>query len=209
MRRRYPKPPDEAYAGFERKSPVFHSRKKFKRNHYHPLFKGTLKFGYSGQNTISKPTTISHSSSLPVGANHAFPVTLVEADPSPWHAEDDNELVARDSLEGMSSDRVESRTDKKDWSSDKEEWISDQEWQSSDKEGLSSDKEGRSFDKERQISDKEGWSSDKEGRSSKREERSFVKVGSSSDRDGRSSIKEGSSSQRGERKCTPKEEEEL
>ena len=179
-------------------------------------FKSTLKFGYSGQNTTSKPTIISHSSSLPVGANHAFPVTLVEADPSPWHAEDDNELVARDSLEGMSSDRVESRTDKKDWSSDKEEWISDQEWQSSDKEGLSSDKEGRSFDKERQSSDKEGWSSDKEGRSSKREERSFVKVGSSSDkeglssdRDGRSSIKEGSSSQRGERKCTPKEEEEL
>ena len=172
-------------------------------------FKGTLKFGCSGQNTISKPTIISHSSSLPVGAIHAFPVTLVEADPSPWHAEDNNELVARDSLEGMSSDRVESRTDRKDWSSDKEEWISDQEWQSSDKEGLSSDKEGRNFDKERRSSDKEGRSSDKEGRSSKREERSFVKVGSSSDRDGRSSIKEGSSSQRGERKFTPKEEKEL
>ena len=147
-------------------------------------FKGTLKFGCSGQNTISKPTIISHSSSLPVGANHAFPVTLVEADPSPWHAEDNNELVARDSLEGMSSDRVESRTDRKDWSSDKEEWISDQEWQSSNKEGRSSDKEGQS--------------SDNEGRSSKREDKSFVKVGSSSkrevrsfDRDGRSSIKEG------------------
>ena len=148
-------------------------------------FKGTLKFGYSGQNTISKPTIISHSSSLPVGAIHAFPVTLVEADPSPWHAEDNNELVARDSLEGMSSDRVESRTDRKDWSSDKEEWISDQEWQSSDKE-------------EWQSSNKEGRSSDKEGRSSKREDKSFVKVGSSSkrevrsfDREGRSSIKEG------------------